>query len=246
MASFIKQALKLALKIDLICFLKSNVLHFELSFLTTMHDDPFQPNQRLINIGLNAADLANDICLKEVADLFPELMARKYITCWPGEHYRLLAAIVKFLKPKLIIEVGTHQGASALSMKQHMINDAKIITYDIIPWHHINGTGFKQSDFDLNLEQRLIDLTIPINEESQRLVFQDADLIFVDADKDGKMEQLFCDYFDSIKFNTKPLIIFDDIRLPNMIKIWRNIKHPKLDLTSFGHYSGTGLVDWCG
>jgi hypothetical protein len=30
----------------------------------------------------------------------------------------------------------------------------------------------------------------------------------------------------------------------NMIGIWRGIRHPKLDLTSFGHWSGTGLVEW--
>ena len=28
-----------------------------------------------------------------------------------------------------------------------------------------------------------------------------------------------------------------------MIKLWRSIKSPKFDLTSFGHASGTGIVD---
>jgi hypothetical protein len=30
----------------------------------------------------------------------------------------------------------------------------------------------------------------------------------------------------------------------NMIELWRNVQKPKLDLTSFGHWSGTGLIDW--
>ena len=38
--------------------------------------------------------------------------------------------------------------------------------------------------------------------------------------------------------------MFDDIRLLNMIEQWRALPRPKLDLTSFGHWSGTGLVDW--
>lgn len=38
--------------------------------------------------------------------------------------------------------------------------------------------------------------------------------------------------------------LFDDIRVWNMLAIWRGIRRPKLDLTSFGHWSGTGLVDY--
>jgi hypothetical protein len=29
-----------------------------------------------------------------------------------------------------------------------------------------------------------------------------------------------------------------------MLGVWRGIARPKLDLTSFGHGSGTGLVRW--
>jgi hypothetical protein len=39
------------------------------------------------------------------------------------------------------------------------------------------------------------------------------------------------------------LLILDDIRFTNMIPLWRAISSPKLDLSSFGHWSGTGLVD---
>jgi hypothetical protein len=39
-------------------------------------------------------------------------------------------------------------------------------------------------------------------------------------------------------------LVFDDIRIWNMLRIWREIVRPKLDLTSFGHWTGTGIVDW--
>jgi hypothetical protein len=38
-------------------------------------------------------------------------------------------------------------------------------------------------------------------------------------------------------------LLLDDIRLLPMVGLWRSIASPKLDLTSFGHWSGTGLVD---
>ena len=47
-----------------------------------------------------------------------------------------------------------------------------------------------------------------------------------------------------LTFTNDPIVMFDDIRLLNMIEQWRALPRPKLDLTSFGHWSGTGLVDW--
>ena len=64
-----------------------------------------------------------------------------------------------------------------------------------------------------------------------------ADLIFLDAEKDGVMESNFLKNFESIPFESNPLLLFDDIRLWNMLGVWRSIKLPKMDLTSFGHWS---------
>ena len=39
------------------------------------------------------------------------------------------------------------------------------------------------------------------------------------------------------------LVIDGDIRLLPMVECWRSIASPKFDLTSFDHWSGTGIVD---
>lgn len=223
--------------------LNFNARHSLPSYILSQDDEKFQPNKRLIELGLNAARRALEIELSSVAELFPYDTAQ-FINVWPGEHYRLLAAIVEKLEPNLVIEIGTATGASCLSMKKYIPENGKIITYDVVPWDQYPGTGLKKSDFDSQLEQRIIDLTNAKKAISQYELLKEADMIFVDAAKDGVMEQLFCDLFDSIPFNKNPIIVFDDIKVINMLKIWRNIKHPKLDLTSFGHWSGTGLVEW--
>jgi len=70
-------------------------------------------------------------------------------------------------------------------------------------------------------------------------------MIFVDGPKDGIFEQRLLDNMRAASFDTKPMIlILDDIRLWNMLGIWRKVSFPKLDLTSFGHWSGTGLIEW--
>src|SRR5271154_191680 len=44
-------------------------------------------------------------------------VAPRYPDVWPGEHYKLLAALVGVLTPKIVIEIGTATGMSALTMK---------------------------------------------------------------------------------------------------------------------------------
>jgi len=73
-----------------------------------------------------------------------------------------------------------------------------------------------------------------------------AELIFIDGPKNGRTEQAFLARLAAVPFHRSPIVVFDDIRVINMIDIWRGIARPKMDLTSYGHHTGTGLVDWCG
>ena len=150
------------------------------------------------------------------------------------------------MKPKLVIEIGTAKGLSSLSMKKYLPQDSSIVTYDIFPWNNYPGGNFlNESDFaDGRLKQYIDDLSTKEGIAKHKELLKDAQLIFVDAAKDGSQEQRFIDNFKSIKFTNSPIFVFDDIRLWNMLKIWRELSLPKLDITSFGHWSGTGLVDW--
>jgi len=198
-------------------------------------------NERLFNITILAIQKAQKINLSDFQTKFSNEFP---VNDWPGEHYRLLAAIVDVIKPKLVIEIGTYTGQSALIMKKFLPSDGRIITYDVIPWNDFSDTGLQKFDFDDQFEQRIKDLTIKEDRQSEINIFKQADLIFVDAAKDGKMEKIFCNFFDGVQFEKSPIVIFDDIKMLNMIKIWNNIEHPKIDLTSFGHWSGTGVVEW--
>lgn len=207
-------------------------------------DELHQPTDQLIQLALKAAKHAKNIDLSAIAKRF-DAESATYIQLWPGEHYKLLAAFVKILQPKLIIEIGTATGASALALKKFLPKKGKIVTYDVIPWNQYPGSGLAKDDFDQHLEQRIVDLSNPVLAETQRDDLAKADIVFVDAAKDGLMEHFFCAFFESVKFAAPcPLFVFDDIRMPVMLELWRSIKHPKLDFTSLGHWSGTGLVLW--
>jgi predicted O-methyltransferase YrrM len=217
--------------------------HYEYSMLFSADDDKGKPSKRLMDIALESAKNAQQVDLN---DIVQRTKPENYLDVWPGEHYKLLAGMVQTIKPKLVIEIGTAKGLSSLAMKKFLSADAKIVTFDIIHWEKYPGGNYlKKEDFaDGRLIQYTDDLSSGEGIKKHAELLKNADFIFADAAKDGTQEQLFINNFKTIKFNTPPVIVFDDIRLWNMLKIWREISMPKLDITSFGHWSGTGIVEW--
>lgn len=67
--------------------------------------------------------------------------------------------------------------------------------------------------------------------------------IFMDAPKDDVFEYRMAEKLRRLSPKNLKLLISDDIHFVNVIDFWRYIKSPKLDMTSFGHWSGTGVVD---
>lgn len=217
--------------------------HSEPSMVFSADDERSRPSARLLDIALQAASLARTIELPAVSarlkhpPLYPDI--------WPGEHYRLLAALVELLQPKVILEIGTATGMSALAMRERLPAAGKILTFDLVPWDQFTESCFTADDFaDGRIVQYIADLTKPWNLKLFHELILPAELIFFDAAKDGVGEQELIDLFRPLPFAKPPLVVFDDIRLWNMLAIWRGISAPKLDITSFGHWSGTGLVDW--
>ncbi len=219
------------------------VRHAELSMIFSADDDHSTPSPFLIDLALQASIRASQISLSDLRTRMHE--PPYYVDIWPGEHYKLLAAIVDVLQPQCVIDIGTATGLSALAMKKTLPTNGRIYTFDISSWQSFNHTCLQTTDFeDGKLFQFVENLQSPEIIMKHQEVLENCDMIFIDAAKDGIGEQIFLDNFSLIKFKKKPLFIFDDIKLWNMLKIWREISKPKLDLTSFGHWSGTGLVEW--
>ena len=196
----------------------------------------------LLSLCLDSARFARTCDLRELAARAKPDRAREMLL-WPGEHYRLLAGLVSTLKPRRIIEVGTETGASALVMKQFLPPEGKITTFDIVPWSAFSNSVLVAGDFaDARLEQRVEDPTMRSGFERNRTLFEEADMFFVDAAKDGKMEDRILAFLYSLPQDKQRILVLDDIRLMTMISTWRSISLPKLDMTSLGHWTGTGIV----
>ena len=94
------------------------------------------------------------------------------------------------------------------------------------------------------MTQYLADLTELDNFQKFSALLQQADFIMVDACKDGVFEEKFYSLLSTLNMESKTrYMLLDDIRFTSELINWRRIESPKIDLTSFGHFTGTGLVD---
>jgi predicted O-methyltransferase YrrM len=199
-----------------------------------------------------ADDWLVDLALRLIprSRLAPLLMleqrgAPAWVSMWPGEHYRLLAGLMLELQPRRVVEIGTFTGLSAIAMIPFLPAGGELVTFDVIPWAAIPDTYLRREDFDDGrLRQILGDLGDRAVARHSVELPRDADLIFLDAAKDGRLEREILSRFEEVGLKPDALVVLDDIRVWNMLTTWRDIPRPKLDLTSFGHYSGTGLIHW--
>ena len=161
---------------------------------------------------------------------------------FPGEHYKLLISIINTENFEQVTEVGTGSGiASKLILSE---TSAKINTFDIVPWLENNSHLTIAEATDPRLKMHIENLGEKKVFEKNIELFHNSNLIFLDASKDAVFEDNFLVKLSNLKFDNKLRLLFiDDIRHSKMYKIWSSIKNPKIDLTSFGHWSGTGLVD---
>jgi len=217
--------------------------HVAYSAIASADDDQARPSDRLLELALRAASRARTVSMASVVARMKK--PPYYPDVWPGEHYKLLAALILECRPTVVIEIGTATGLSALVMRRHLPEGARLSTFDIRAWGTFPDTCLRTEDFaDGSLTQIIGDVSDPAVFRSHAELFRAADVIFVDGPKDGRFERIFIERLSSLTLPGHPLVVFDDIRVWNMLAIWRGIGRPKLDLTSFGHWSGTGLVDW--
>ena len=70
-----------------------------------------------------------------------------------------------------------------------------------------------------------------------------ADLVLVSGVGDGKFEESVFHRLGHMKFQKPPIVMFNDTRKWEMLRFCREISYPKLDMTSFGRWTGTMLVE---
>ncbi len=124
--------------------------------------------------------------------------------------------------------MGTFKGCSALALSANISN--KIVSFDIQ-----NARALKSSPDNV---EYIIDDCL---EDKYNELFMKSKFILLDTAHDGGFEDSFLKKLQNLKW--KGLLILDDINLNHPMKnLWSNIAREKKEITSIGHFSGTGAV----
>jgi len=213
------------------------IRHFEPSIIYSLQKEPVL-NEFIFNLFNNASNFAFSEKIKNIDN---KLKDSQFYNTFPGSHYRILNGIVKFLNPKLVIEVGTYTGMGTFALSQNL--NGEIVSFDIIDYKnfetHLNDEFLKKNKF----KQYLSDLSEKTEYDKHYQLLNNADIIFIDAPKDGKFEYKLLENMTNLKNKENKILILDDIKFMNMINLWNSIKSPKMDAASVGNWTGTGLVD---
>jgi len=205
---------------------------------SVVHSDHSNPTTWLWEIALKTASVARYIDIMPANRMAPDAV---FFDIYPGEHYKLLQALCEVLDVNKAVEIGTFTGMGTYMLAQHA---QKVNTFDIVPWDKFEHS---QIDHDLidsgRVTQHIADLSITSQFDKYRKLLEEADLIFLDGPKDGKFEYALWPLLKTLKRKNGRVLLVDDIRLMPMVKFWNDIEYPKMDMTSLGHWSGTGLVD---
>jgi predicted O-methyltransferase YrrM len=212
--------------------------HVEWSAIASTDDEQPPPSDDLVGLALAAGEQSRHLRLDTVAERCRTPLEATWVNHWPGDHYRLLAALVTVIPARQVIEVGTFTGMGTLALAH---GGAQVQTYDLISWERFSDTLLREEDFPGRIEQRIGDLADEEFFRSQVEVLQSADLIFVDGPKDGVFEPAFISKLLPV-LRSGQVLLFDDIRKLEMLQIWRDLPLSKLDVTSLGHWCGTGLA----
>jgi caffeoyl-CoA O-methyltransferase len=117
---------------------------------------------------------------------------------------RLLAMITRIVNPKLVLEIGTYTGYSAICMAEGLRAGGKVITID----KNEEIESRIRSNFKSAGVAELIDLHMGKAQDIIPTLEGPFDLVFIDADKER-----YCLYYDLVidKINSGGIILADNV-----------------------------------
>ena len=186
-----------------------------------------------MNIRLN-----NDTINQVKFPMYRSFMDREeyqYIFAESGtDHYKLLAFLSSLFQDSVICDLGTNRGLSAIALASP---SNKVYSYDIVDK---SSAELKQSSKNINCEFLLRNC---LDSPTDRDRLLSSAIIMLDTDHDGAFEK---ELYSFLKHNGyKGILLLDDIHLNLAMKdFWNSIEEPKWDITSYGHFSGTGFVSF--
>jgi cephalosporin hydroxylase len=151
-------------------------------------------------------------------------------------YYVYLAKMVRHLKPKKVVELGTDIGRSALFMMTQLPVNSKLYTVEVGLHDAIDLTPFKNDPRLVIVKGNDLDSAVLAK------VGKDIDLLFMDTSHEYAQSVLEIQEYLP-RMSPRGIIVMDDIHLNSeMDKFWSELTIPKLDCGKDLHVSGFGIA----
>ena len=146
------------------------------------------------------------------------------------DYYRTLALISTFISDSIIFDIGTGHGYSALSLSYNNTNN--VYSFDVNRSRKLEIKNKKNINFI-------------IGDALEHSKILEAKIIYLDTAHDGIFERKCIKFLEDN--NWRGLLIMDDCfysEYPELTKIYNEFEYKKFDITKYGHFSGTALIDF--
>jgi predicted O-methyltransferase YrrM len=165
---------------------------------------------------------------------------KKIATNMLGDHYRLLKSIALSIGARSVVDIGTYTGMSAISFLDAGCN---VKSFDIVQSLDFKDNVITNEDLGKDKIELICGNLYDDHFFSKNIeVLINADIIFLDGPKFGGFEQKVLRKILDLDFHKDTIIVMDDIHMKKMKILWYELDYPRLDLTLFGHISGTGVI----
>lgn len=196
--------------------------------------------QKIKEIELDFENVYKNCFAKRGEPLYDVHASNQFFDLIGCEHYRLLAYLSTQFHNVEIFDIGTSQGHSALALSFNAEN--RVLTFNIEDEMSQENKDLKWKD--RNIELFLDNLWEPEKRKAWESRLLASPLLFIDVDPhNGKMEYEFYQWLKANKY--KGIAVFDDVHVTDLMEmnLWERIPEEyKIDVTSLGHFTGTGII----
>jgi predicted O-methyltransferase YrrM len=157
-----------------------------------------------------------------------------------GEHpqaslyYQWLACLMQEVKPKQVVELGAAAGISTIMMATQMPKESKLYSVDIDP------TAWKWMKYEYPQVVKILGDDLDLSIYPKDLKFEDTDVWFMDSLHTHEQLSKEVEKFSPL-WKKGAIVVFDDIRMPELWPIWEKLPHDKCENTNPCHHSGFGF-----
>lgn len=151
-------------------------------------------------------------------------------------YYQWLACLMKLVKPKQVVELGSAAGISTIMMATELPLDSKLYAVDIDPeiaWKWMSR-DYPQvikilgDDLDLSIYPKDCDLS-------------KTDIWFLDSLHTEEQLRAEVELYKQF-WKKGTILVFDDIRIPGLDTVWDELPYDKHEITNPCHFSGFGVA----